>query len=353
MKVLISADMEGVTGVTCPDDCEPGHSRWDRCRGLLTGDVNAAVAGFADAGAQEIIVNEAHADMRNLLIDQLDPRATLLIGTHKPLGMMEGIDRSPDLVAFVGYHTGAGEPGVLAHTYLPNSITSVRVNGEMASEGRMNAMLAAEYGVPVALVTGDDLTCADAATYAPTAVGVAVKTCIDRYAAICLPPAVSASRITEGARLAGGRTHSLTSTGRPVHVRGQVRRDPSGRLGDLRPGCRTHRPADGPLHPCDHVRGDSLLPCGHPGRRYRDRARVRLTRSAPSHRRAAVPLAAHVLAWPLAPPRRSAVGPDVPGLPNAQNAAPLASRMQRLGHPECSASGITGAAPVSTGEPVP
>ena len=95
MKVLISADMEGVTGVTCPDDCEPGHSRWERCRRLLTGDVNAAVAGFVEAGADEVVVNEAHADMRNLLIDQLDPRATLLIGTHKPLGMMEGIDRSP------------------------------------------------------------------------------------------------------------------------------------------------------------------------------------------------------------------------------------------------------------------
>jgi D-amino peptidase len=207
--------MEGVTGVTWPDDCEPGHSRWERCRALLTGDVNAAVAGFADAGAQEIVVNEAHADMRNLLIDQLDPRATLLIGTHKPLGMMEGIDRSPDLVAFVGYHTAAGEPGVLAHTYLPNSITSVRLNGATASEGRMNAMLAAEYGVPVALVTGDDLTCADAATYSPTAVGVAVKTCVDRYSAICLPPAVSAQRITDGARLAAERIHSPADTSAP------------------------------------------------------------------------------------------------------------------------------------------
>jgi D-amino peptidase len=215
VKVLISADMEGVTGVTCPDDCEPGHSRWEHCRRLLTGDVNAAVAGFAEAGAQEIVVNEAHADMRNLLIDQLDPRATLLIGTHKPLGMMEGIDRSPDLVAFVGYHTAAGEPGVLAHTYLPNSITSVRVNGATASEGRMNALLAAEYGVPVALVTGDDLTCADAATYSPSAVGVAVKTCIDRYSAICLPPAVSAERITEGARSAVGRSHALASADAP------------------------------------------------------------------------------------------------------------------------------------------
>ena len=233
--------------------------------------MNAAVAGFADAGAREIVVNEAHADMRNLLIDQLDPRATLLIGTHKPLGMMEGIDDSPDLVAFVGYHTGAGEPGVLAHTYLPNSITSVRINGETASEGRMNALLAAEYGVPVALVTGDDLTCADAASYAPTAVGVAVKTCVDRYSALCLPPAVSAKLITEGARRAAERTHSPAGTS-VVHVRGQVRRDPSGRPGDLRPGRGGRRPTHGPLHPPDDVRGDSLLPCAHPSRRHGDRA---------------------------------------------------------------------------------
>jgi D-amino peptidase len=199
MKVLISADMEGVTGVTCPDDCRPGHPRWEYHRRLLTSDVNAAVAGFAAAGADEILVNEAHADQRNLLLDQLDERATLLIGNHKPLGMMEGIDRSTDAVAFIGYHTGAGELGVLAHTYLPNTITSVRVNDQVTSEGRMNALLAAEYGVPVVLVTGDDLTGLDAGVYAPEAVTIAVKTCIDRYSAICLPPAVTASMITQGA----------------------------------------------------------------------------------------------------------------------------------------------------------
>src|SRR5215475_4343177 len=191
--------MEGATGVTFPDDCEPGHPRWEYCRGLFTGDVNAAVAGFAVAGAVEILVNEAHADQRNLLLDRLDERATLLIGNHKPLGMMEGIDRSPDAVAFVGYHAGAGETGVLAHTYLPNTITAVRINGAPASEGRMNALLAAEFGVPVVLVTGDDRACADAAGYAPDAVGVAVKTCVDRYSAICLPPAASARRISEAA----------------------------------------------------------------------------------------------------------------------------------------------------------
>jgi D-amino peptidase len=215
MKVLISADMEGITGVTFPDDCAPGHPRWEYCRRFLTGDVNAAVAGFAAAGADEILVNEAHADQRNLLLDQLDHRATLLIGTHKPLGMMEGIDRSPDLVAFVGYHTGAGERGVLAHTYLPNTITSVRINGSPASEGRMNALLAAEYGVPVALVTGDDLTCVDAKAYSPTAVGVAVKTCVDRYSAICLPPSASAPLIEEGAREAASLSHELAAGDAP------------------------------------------------------------------------------------------------------------------------------------------
>jgi D-amino peptidase len=211
MKVLISADMEGVTGVTCPDDCEPGHPRWQYHRTFFISDVNAAVAGFAEAGATEILVNEAHADQRNLLLDKLDERATLLIGNHKPLGMMEGVDREPDAVAFVGYHTGSGERGVLAHTYLGNTITAVRINGEPASEGRMNALLAAEYGVPVVLVTGDDLTCVDAQKYAPAAAGVAVKTCIDRYSAICLPPAVSAARITEGARRGLSGPHELSA----------------------------------------------------------------------------------------------------------------------------------------------
>src|SRR5699024_5064037 len=156
--------MEGVTGVTCPDDCEPGNPRWEYHRRFLTGDVNAAVRGLFDAGAKEVLVNEAHSNQRNLLLDELDERATLLIGSHKPLGMMEGIDRSPDAVVFLGYHAGAGELGVLAHTYMPNALTSVRINGRNASEGRMNALLAAEYGVPVVLVTGDDKACEDATT---------------------------------------------------------------------------------------------------------------------------------------------------------------------------------------------
>jgi D-amino peptidase len=199
MRVLISADMEGVTGVTCPEDVKPGSARWEYFRGLLTADVNAAVDGFIAAGAEEVIVNEAHASKRNLLLTQLDPRCAAIVGTHKALGMMEGIDSGVHAVAFVGYHAGAGRQGVLSHTFIGTTLLDVRINGVSSSEGRMNALLAGEFGVPVVLITGDDLTCADAAEYAPAAQRVAVKRCVDRYTAVCLPPARTAELIRAGA----------------------------------------------------------------------------------------------------------------------------------------------------------
>ncbi|MFD8587960.1 M55 family metallopeptidase [Streptomyces sp. NPDC059637] len=213
MKILVSADMEGATGVTWPADVLPGTEQWQRCRAFFTSDVNAAIAGLLDGGADEVLVNEAHWTMRNLLLEQLDERARMLTGRHKDLSMVEGIQHGDvDGVAFVGYHTGAGTEGVLAHTYLANSITGVWVDGEPASEGRLNSLVAAEYGVPVVLVTGDDRTCADARTWAPRAVGVAVKDYVSRYAAVCRPPARTAADIRAGAKAAAalaGRTEPV------------------------------------------------------------------------------------------------------------------------------------------------
>ena len=200
MKILISADMEGATGVTWPADVLPGTPQWERCRALFTSDVNAAALGFHDGGADEVLVNEAHWSMRNLLLERLDERVQMLTGKHKSLSMVEGIQHGDvDGVAFVGYHTGAGTEGVLAHTYLANSITGVWLNGVRASEGLLNAHVAAEYGVPVILVTGDDLTCEDAAGYAPQAHTVAVKDHVSRYAAVCRTPARTAADIRAAA----------------------------------------------------------------------------------------------------------------------------------------------------------
>ncbi len=200
VRIMISADMEGATGVTWTDDVAPGTEQWQRFRKLFTGDVNACVAGLFDGGASDVLVNEAHSSQRNLLLEELDERARMLTGKHKPLSMMQGIDSGVDGVVFLGYHAGAGLDGVLSHTYLPNSITGVWLDGVHASEGRLNAALAAEHGVPVLLVTGDDLTCVDAGEYAPAARQVAVKECVSRYAAICLPPARTSASIAEAAK---------------------------------------------------------------------------------------------------------------------------------------------------------
>jgi D-amino peptidase len=202
---MISADMEGATGVTWTGDVEVGTEQWQRFRTMFTGDVNACVAGLFAGGATGVLVNEAHSSQRNILLEDLDTRARMLTGRHKPLSMMQGIDSGVDGVVFLGYHAAAGLDGVLSHTYLPNQITGVWLDGVRASEGRLNAALAAEHGVPVLLVTGDDLTCADAGEYAPGAGTVAVKECVSRYAAICTPPAVTASMITSAAETAMAR----------------------------------------------------------------------------------------------------------------------------------------------------
>ncbi|MFI7383645.1 M55 family metallopeptidase [Streptomyces sp. NPDC049813] len=201
MKILISADMEGATGVTWPADVLPGTPQWERCRAMFTSDVNAAALGFFDGGADEVLVNEAHWTMRNLLLERLDDRVQMLTGRHKSLSMVEGVQHGDvDGIAFVGYHAGAGMEGVLAHTYLANQITGVWVNEARASEGLLNARVVAEYGVPVVLVTGDDHACDDALGYAPEARKVAVKDHVSRYAAVCRTPARTAADIRAAAR---------------------------------------------------------------------------------------------------------------------------------------------------------
>ncbi|MFD4628866.1 M55 family metallopeptidase [Streptomyces sp. NPDC058284] len=201
MRILISADMEGATGVTWPADVLPGTPQWERCRAMFTSDVNAAVLGFFDGGADGVLINEAHWTMRNLLLEELDERAEMLTGRHKSLSMVEGVQHGDvDGIAFVGYHAGAGMEGVLAHTYLANQITGVWVNGVRASEGLLNSHVVAEYGVPVVLVTGDDLACDDALGYAPGALKVAVKDHVSRYAAVCRTPARTAADIRAAAK---------------------------------------------------------------------------------------------------------------------------------------------------------
>jgi D-amino peptidase len=201
--------MEGVTGVTHPQDVIPGRSQYERFRRFLTADVNAAIEGAAQGGATEFLVNEAHDGMRNIFLEDLDGRAELIVGSKKPLSMMQGFEGA-DVAFFVGYHARAGVEGVLSHTFNnPSVVTDVQLNGEPCSEARMNATLAGLAGTPVGLVTGDDPTCAEAETLYAAVKTAQVKTAIDRYTARCLPQGAALGRIRESARAAASGVGDL------------------------------------------------------------------------------------------------------------------------------------------------
>jgi len=187
--------MEGVTGVTHPQDVIPGRSQYERFRRFLTADVNASIEGASQGGATGFLVNEAHDGMRNILLEDLDERAELIVGSRKPLSMMQGFEGA-DVAFFVGCHARAGAEGVLSHTFnSPSVVTDVQLNGEPCSEARMNATLAGLSGIPVGLVTGDDPTCEEAGSLYANVKTAQVKTAIDRYVARCLPQRVALERI--------------------------------------------------------------------------------------------------------------------------------------------------------------
>ncbi len=164
MKIYISADMEGTSGVVHSDQTDPSYPEYQHYRKTMLAEVNAAIEGALAAGAQEILVNDSHWNMRNLIIEDLNSAATLLSGSPKPYSMMTGIDGGFDAAFFTGYHARAGSAfGNLDHTYTgPNQVQGVWLNGVEVGEYGLNAALAGYFGVPVVLITGDQTVCAQA-----------------------------------------------------------------------------------------------------------------------------------------------------------------------------------------------
>jgi len=198
MRVFISADMEGIAGITDNEFTTPGAPDYERARRLMTDDVNAAIEGALAGGATTILVNDSHGPMRNILIEHLHPAARLLSGSPKPLSMMEGIQTPPsfegkgagglgpawDVAFFVGYHARAGTAdAIIDHTWT-GAILEVHLNGVEVGEIGLNAALAGAQGVPVTLVTGDDKAAAEVTALLGDGVHTAVvKRAVGRYAA--------------------------------------------------------------------------------------------------------------------------------------------------------------------------
>ncbi len=200
-KVYVSVDMEGIWGVVHGDQTSAAGGDYGPARRWMVEDVNAVVAGLFEAGASEVVVNDSHGSMRNILADGLDPRASLISGTPKPLLMMEGIDASFDACVFVGYHARAGSfPAVLDHTISGAAVFAVRINGREYPEMGLNAAIAGHFKVPVILLTGDTVTCGQAKDlFGADLTTVAVKDAIGRTAARMMPRAAALAELKAGA----------------------------------------------------------------------------------------------------------------------------------------------------------
>jgi D-amino peptidase len=210
VKLFISFDMEGVAGIVDWAQCRPPGQAYEEGRALLLGEVNAAIDGALAAGATEIVCNDSHGAMNNLNPADLHGRAAYIAGRHKPRYMMEGLDDSFDAVFFVGYHGSiSGEPSVLSHTYNPSVISRVLLNGVECGESGINALVALGHGVPVALITGDEVTIAEAEPFFKQVEQVVVKGSITRFAAAQVHPEEAREMIYAGAEAAVRRLGSV------------------------------------------------------------------------------------------------------------------------------------------------
>jgi D-amino peptidase len=178
-KVYISVDMEGISGVSGSDQITAGQPEYARSRKLMAEDANAAIRGAFNGGATDVLVNDSHGGQRNLLPEDLDPRARLISHSFKRHGMMEGLDDSFHAVIFIGYHAKAQSPrGLFAHTG-SGVVRDLKINGDSVGEGGLNALMADWFGVPVVFVSGDDAAVDEVKARVPGIRGVAVKRAIN------------------------------------------------------------------------------------------------------------------------------------------------------------------------------
>ncbi|MCF0095172.1 M55 family metallopeptidase [Micromonospora sp. MH99] len=210
MKVLISVDMEGISGIVHPTETNPDRYDYERGRALMTAEANAVIDGVLDAAPDAVVwVADAHGPFRNLLPEDLDRRAHLVRGKPRPLGMLAGLDEHTDAVMLIGYHARAGAgPAVLAHT-MSDAILDVRVAGRTLGEIGLNTAMAGHLDAPVVLLSGDDTACAEFGELVPSAVTVAVKQTLGQAAAVALHPQEARERLRRAAAGAISRRASI------------------------------------------------------------------------------------------------------------------------------------------------
>lgn len=239
MKVFISADIEGIAGVMSPVQCSPGTAEFQLARGLMEQEVNAAIEGAFAGGASEVVVADSHAAMTNLRAENIDGRARLVQGKPRCLSMVEGLEQQRfDGMMFIGYHSAAGEFGVLAHTINGRAFYRVKINGEIMGESDIYAAAGTEQNTPLWLVSGDDMLQQWIGRYYPGTDYVCVKRAIAQTTAESLSSQAACNAIRQGAMQAVSKA-SKTCAARlhpPYHLELMVARPVLADLFCLIPG---------------------------------------------------------------------------------------------------------------------
>ena len=202
LKIYISADMEGIGGISTWDvQAAPGAPQYEQARRLMTEEVNAAIAGAYDAGATEVLVSDSHANGQNIDVELLDKRARLIRAFPRPQGMAQGVDATFDAALFIGYHASEGTPeAILAHTDSHRRIFEIKLNGTPVPEAGFYGAVAGEYGVPVVFLSGDQAAGEEAKQLFGPIETVAVKQAYGFYSGMMMSPEESRRLIRAGVK---------------------------------------------------------------------------------------------------------------------------------------------------------
>lgn len=196
MKLFVSVDMEGITGLPDYTFVESNKHNYERARRIMTQEANAIVEGALSTGVKDVLVNDSHSKMNNLLVEELHPEASLITGDLKPYSMVQSLDESYIGAVFAGYHSRAGQPGVMSHSMI-FGVRNMYINDVVIGELGLNAYVAGYYGVPVIMVAGDDGACREAEALIPGIITAAVKQSISRSAVKTLHPQKSQALLKE------------------------------------------------------------------------------------------------------------------------------------------------------------
>jgi len=190
VKILISADMEGISGVVAGNHVDSNSGKdYEWARKVMTEEVNYAIEGAFKGGAEEVVVNDSHGGMKNIIPDLLHEEATLITGSLKELSMVQGLSHDVDGMFLVGYHGRRGtRASILDHTYSGKVLRRLKINEVEMGETGLNSLVAGAFDVPVILVTGDNTVCSEARELLGETYTVQVKEGLSRYAAHCLHP---------------------------------------------------------------------------------------------------------------------------------------------------------------------